>query len=54
VRRTTSEKEILGTINGEGMNRGLLFSKELVPYCGQVSGVHSRVTRIVDEKTAEC
>jgi hypothetical protein len=51
--RVKSYQEILATINGEGMNRGLLFSKELVPYCGQVSRVHSRVTRIVDEKNGK-
>lgn len=47
--RVKSFKEILATLNREGKNRGLLFSQELVPYCGQVCRVHSRVSRIIDE-----
>jgi hypothetical protein len=44
-------EDILGTLNREAKNRGLLFSQEMVPYCGQVFRVHSRVSRIIDEKT---
>lgn len=47
--RVKSHKEILATLNREGKNRGLLFSQELVPYCGQICRVHSRVSRIIDE-----
>jgi hypothetical protein len=45
--------DILDTINGESRNRGLLFSQEMVPYCGQAFRVHSRVSRIIDEKTGK-
>lgn len=48
--RVKSFKQILQTVNREGLNRGLLFSQELVPYCGHVARVHSRVNRIIDEK----
>lgn len=51
--RVKSFNEILATINSEGLNRGLLFSQELVPYCGQVFRVHSRVSRIVDERNGK-
>jgi len=47
--RVKSFKEILKTLNRESKNRGLLFSQELVPYCGQICRVHSRVSRIIDE-----
>ena len=49
--RVKSFREILETLNREGKNRGLLFSQELVPYCGRVFRVHSRVSRIIDEAT---
>jgi hypothetical protein len=49
--RVKSFKDILDTINRDGRNRGLLFSQEMVPYCGQVCRVHSRVRRIIDEKS---
>ena len=42
--------EILQTIDREGRNRGLLFSQEMVPFCGKVARVHSRVNRIIDER----
>lgn len=51
--RVKSFKEILSTVNREGLNRGLLFSQELVPYCGNVFRVHSRVSRIIDEKNGK-
>jgi hypothetical protein len=51
--RVKSFKEILATLNREGLNRGLLFSQELVPYCGHVFRVHSRVNRIVDERNGK-
>jgi hypothetical protein len=47
--RVKSFRDILETLNRDGKNRGLLFSQELVPYCGQVCRVHSRVSRIIDE-----
>jgi hypothetical protein len=51
--RVKGFKEILSTLNGEARNRGLLFSQEMVPYCGQVARVQSRVSRIIDEKTGK-
>jgi hypothetical protein len=51
--RVKSFERILETINYDGLNRGLLFSQEHVPYCGQVFRVHSRVNRIVDEKNGK-
>lgn len=47
--RVKSVDEILSTVNRDGLNRGLLFSQELVPYCGKIARVHSRVRRIIDE-----
>jgi hypothetical protein len=49
--RVKSFAEILTTIDGTGKNRGLLFSQEMVPFCGQTFRVHSRVSQIIDEKT---
>ena len=51
--RVKTLEEIRKTINREGLNRGLLFSQELVPYCGQIFRVHSRVKRIIDEKNGK-
>jgi hypothetical protein len=53
VVRVKSFQAILATINREGLNRGLLFSQELVPYCGGVFRVHSRVSRIIDERNGK-
>jgi hypothetical protein len=49
--RVKSFKEIRETLNRDAKNRGLLFSQELVPYCGRICRVHSRVNRIIDEKS---
>lgn len=49
--RVKSFEAILRTTNSEGRNRGLLFSQEMVPYCGQIFRVRGRVSRIVDEKS---
>jgi len=49
--RIKTHDEILKTINNDNKNRGLLFSQELVPYCGQIARVHSRVSRIIDEQS---
>lgn len=51
--RVKSLKAILSTLNRDGLNRGLLFSQELVPYCGQVFRVHSRVSRIIDDRNGK-
>jgi hypothetical protein len=49
--RIKSYKEILATIDWDHRNRGLRYDAELVPYCGGTYRVHSRVNRIIDEKT---
>lgn len=46
-------KEILATLNRASANRGLYFDAEMVPYCGGVHRVRTRVTKFVDEKTGE-
>ncbi len=46
--------EILATLTKvESTNRGLYFDGEMVPYCGKVFHVKSRVSTFVDEKTGE-
>jgi hypothetical protein len=49
--RVKSHAEILATITKGGLNRGLLFDKEMVPYCGRTFRVRARVSRFVSEKT---
>lgn len=49
--RVKSYDEILATINKENKNRGLFFDGEMVPYCGGVFRVRSRVDQFLDEKT---
>jgi hypothetical protein len=49
--RVKSFKEIRATIDKENFNRGLAFDAELVPYCGGVYRVKTRVSDFIDEKT---
>jgi hypothetical protein len=51
--RVKSYEEILGTINAAATNRGLSFDAELVPYCGKVFRVRTRIERFVDERTGQ-
>jgi len=51
--RIKSHEEILATITGGGMNKGLLFDKEMVPFCGHVFRVKARVHTFVDERTGK-
>ncbi len=51
--RVKSYEQILGTLNSSAANRGLSFDAELVPYCGKVFRVRSRVERFIDEKTGK-
>ena len=46
-----SKNEIEETINGQGKNRGLSFTREMVPYCGKTFRVLCRVERIINERT---
>lgn len=48
-----SHDEILATVNARNRNRGLSFDAEMVPYCGGVYRVASRVTQIIDEPTGK-
>jgi hypothetical protein len=43
--------EIAETLDEEGLNRGLSFDREMLPYCGRTFRVKDRVERIIDDKT---
>lgn len=49
--RVKSYEEILATINKANKNRGLYFDAEMVPYCGGVFRIRSRVEHFLDERT---
>jgi hypothetical protein len=50
--RVRSYPEILATLNAATLkNRGMAFDAELVPYCGHVYRVKTRVERFVSEQT---
>lgn len=51
--RVRSQEEIGRTLNSGGAHRGLLFTHEMVQYCGQTFRVRSRVERLVNEQTGE-
>ncbi len=51
--RVRSKEEIGRTLNSGGAHRGMLFTHEMVQYCGQTFRVHSRVERLVNEQTGE-
>ena len=51
--RVKPHEEILATITAGGMNRGLLFDKEMVPFSGRTFRVRTRVEIFVDERTGE-
>lgn len=46
-------KHILSTLNKDWKNRGLLFEKEMLQYCGKQFRVLGRVNRLIDEKTGK-
>jgi len=46
-----SHREILGTLDTRGCNRGLAFDVDMVPFCGHTSTVHHRVEVRIDERT---
>lgn len=46
-----SQAEIEATLDDKGAVRGLRFSAEMLPYCGQQARVLARVDRIIDEKS---
>ncbi len=49
--RIKSQEEILKTVDTANKNRGMYWDAELVPYCGKVYKVRSRVTRLIGERT---
>lgn len=51
--RVKSYDEILKTLDRDGRNRGMLFDAELVPYCGGVFRVRSRVDVFIEEGTGK-
>lgn len=51
--RVKSYEQILETLNSSASNRGLSFDAELVPYCGEVFRVRTRIERFIDEKTGK-
>ncbi len=49
--RVRTFDEIVKTLNAANKNRGLNFDAEMLPYCGTVQTVRSRVEKIIDERT---
>jgi hypothetical protein len=49
--RVKTHQEILSTLDRRNKNRGLYFDVEMVPFCGRVYRVRSRVDRFINEKT---
>jgi hypothetical protein len=51
--RVRSKEEIGKTLNAEAAHRGMLFTHEMVQYCGRTFRVRSRVERLINESTGE-
>ena len=51
--RVRPYREILATLDANNKNRGLYFDRELVPYCGEVYRVRTRLETFVDETTGK-
>jgi hypothetical protein len=49
--RVRPAREIAGTLDAQGKNRGLRFEDEMLRHCGRPYRVQSRVREIIDEKT---
>jgi hypothetical protein len=49
--KVRTPKEIAATLDRSGMNRGLSFDREMLPYCGRTFRVREKVKRIINEKT---
>jgi hypothetical protein len=45
--------EIAATLDARGRNRGLEFSRYMIPYCGGTHRVAARMTSFIDEGTGE-
>ena len=46
-----SPADIAATLDEGGLNRGLSFDREMLPYCGRTFRVKDRVRRLIDDKT---
>lgn len=51
--RVKSYTDILATLDTEAKNRGLMWDRDMVPYCGGVYRVKTRLSQFVDEKTGK-
>jgi hypothetical protein len=51
--RVRSIQEILGTLDGRGLNRGLEFKPEMFLFCGRKVRVESRLQRLISEGDGE-
>jgi hypothetical protein len=51
--RVKSYEQILGTITDQGINRGMSFDAEMVPFCGKTYRVLARINKIINEKTGK-
>jgi hypothetical protein len=51
--RVKPHMEIRKTLNDKGLNRGLWFDVEMVPFCGKEFHVSRRVQKIINEETGE-
>jgi hypothetical protein len=51
--RIKTHDEILATLTKGGTNRGLLFDKEMVPFCGTTVRVRARISIFVNERTGK-
>jgi hypothetical protein len=49
--RVKSVEEITATLNADNSNRGMLFDREMLKYCGRTAQVLRRVEHIIDEST---
>lgn len=45
------DEEIRAAVDVAHRDRGLRFDAKMVPYCGKIFRVRSRVERLIDEKT---
>ena len=46
-----SREEIEATLDGQGRNRGMKFSKDMATYCGRRARVFTRLDRMISEET---
>jgi hypothetical protein len=49
--RVKTKQEIMQTLDGNRLNRGMGFEEEMARYCGHTARVTQRVERCIDEKT---